>query len=447
MLIHDMLLEESDDGAVGIFTQPDGSYQLKVPFGMSGMAPAQALAVLYKSFAVFRRTRRSFKRLGQLDGLEEHSEPGLQEGDGGISFCDAMGLDELFDRADPLGLLSLRKRIAQQPWDVTRHLERHLHLAVFDNNGAPYLERTPGSRREACYGMSDIVGLYCFIADDFYRAFLGIDPACRWGSLSADAQAIAAHFRHRHLAANDSLFGIDRQQCLRTRQHLHYLLREINRQESLRGSNYRLLHEVLERYLYGGHTHGQRQGQIWGIKNFWAVWESVCLHHAATGQGEPGMMGFMTCDFDHLPSTLSTPMLRKHWLATRAQIFHRNGIERRPDLVLNTQTQVKVIDFKYYRHPPTERCAASKNQDVGLTKLEQDFNNIEVYGLLTHNHLLRDAEQRHKEIALEFWLPGREAEHTPVVHAPEWAPSLAIVRLCTPWVMHRYSQQYNDGGL
>lgn len=446
MLVHEVLVEESDDGAVGLFVQLDGSYQLKVPIGMVGMPACEALAVLYKSFAMFRRTRRSFERLTPMDGLEEHAEPGLQSGEGGTSFCDAMGLDELFDRADPLHLLSLCERRAQQPWHVSRHLERHLHMAIFDNRGAPYLERAPGSRREASYGTADIVGLYCFVAEDFYSQFLGIDPTCIWGNFSADAQTLATNFRHRYLAGSDSLFGAEAQQCMRTRQHLQCLLRDINRSTSLRNSDYRLLHDVLERYLYGGRPREPLQGQVWGVKNFWAVWESVCLYHAANAQDEVDMKGFMTCDFDHLPETLSTPVLRKQWLTTRTAMFHRNGIERRPDLVLHTPTHVKVIDFKYYRHAPTQRHAG-KTQDAALIKLEQDFQNMEVYGLLTHNHLLRSAAHSPKEIALEFWLPGLEAQHIPIIHNPGWLPPLAVVRLCTAQVMRSYSQQYNDPGL
>lgn len=446
MLVHKVVVMESNDGAVGLFTHSDGNCHLKVPFGMVDMDPAEALAVLYKTFAVFRRTARSFERLGQQDGLEEHSEPGLEAQDGGTSFCDALGLDELFDRADPLHLLSLCERRAQQPWNVSRFLERHLHLAIFDKNAAPYLERVPGSRRETCYGATEIVGFYCFVAEDFYLAFLGADPTRVWGHFSADAQALAANFRHRYMAENDSLFSSDPQQCLRTRQHLQGLLSQINRSTSLRSADYRLLHDVLERYLYGGHAHQQRQGQIWGVKNFWAVWESVCLHHAATDQDGLGIKQFLTCDFDHLPAPLSTPERRAKWMTQREAMYHRNGIRRRPDLVLHTEAQVKVVDFKYYRDAPNQRYADVNEDDaveIPLNKLDQDFNNMEIYGLLTHNHLLRTTGHSPNPITLEFWLPGSAVQSTPIRHEPAWVPPLEVVRLCTAEVVRNYSRQYD----
>lgn len=446
MLVHKIVVVESNDGAVGLFSLGDGSYHLKVPFGMVDMGATEALAVLYKTFAIFRRTARSFERLGQLDGLEEHSDPGLEAQNGGTSFCDALGLDELFDRADPLHLLSLCERRAQQPWNASRFLERHLHLAIFDKNAAPYLERVPGSRRETCYGATEIVGFYCFVAEDFYLAFLGADPTSAWGHFSADAQALAASFRHRYMAENDSLFSSDPQQCLRTRQHLQGLLSQINRNTSLRNADYRLLHEVLERYLYGGHAHQGRQGQIWGVKNFWAVWESVCLHHAASAENGRGIQQFLTCDFDHLPAPLSTPDLRKKWEAQREAIYHRNGIQRRPDLVLHTRTQVKVVDFKYYRDAPNHRYTEVREEGIGkkpVRKADQDFNNMEIYGLLTQNYLLRTAEPIPNLITLEFWLPGSAAQSASIDHKPDWVPPLKVVRLCTSEVMHNYSRQYD----
>ncbi|OPA87717.1 hypothetical protein BFW86_18630 [Pseudomonas fluorescens] len=442
MLIHDVVVQECEKGAVGLFAQDNGSYLLKVPFGMGGMTPAEALAVLYKSFSIFRRTRHSHTLLAKLDGLESRLTQGLDDSEGGTSFCDALGLDELFERADPLHLLSLCERRAQQPWNVSRQLERHLHLALYDNSGAPYLERAPGSRRETLRGSSDIVGLYCLIAEDFYLRFLDVNPVRVWGNFSADVQAMAANFRHRYLAANDSLYGEDPQQCLRTRQHLQYLLREINRSTSLRNSDYRRLHETLDRYLHGGRTTEQHQGQVWGVNNFWAVWESVCLHHAA---GASGQESFLTCEFEHMPAVLSSPELTNRWLKYRAALYHHNGLERRPDLVLNTQSQVKVIDFKYYRTPPAQRY--TQNLDPDLVRLEKDFRNLEIYGLLTHNYLLRETGQGPQQITLEFWLPGREAQHTPIVHEPAWMHPIAVVRLCTPQVMRDYSQLYNVRGL
>lgn len=441
MLIHDVEVEVADDGAVGLFAQQDGSCVLKVPFGMGDVEPSRALALLYKSFAVFRRTRRSIERLDALDGVERQMQDGLDLSDNGVSFYDAMGLDELFDRADPLHLLSLCERRALQSRDVYRHLERHLHLAVFGDDGVPHLERVKGPRREVRYGTADIVGLYCFVAEDFYRHFLSVDPMCAWGHFTQDALVLADSFRHRYLTSRDTLYSPDKQESLRTLQQLRQLLREINRNTSLRGTEYRLLYEALDRYLHSGQGGQRREGQIWGVRNFWAVWESICLYHAVSNPASGGMESFLTCDFEHFPPRLSTPELERRWQVHRAKVFSRNGIRRRPDLVLATETQVKVVDFKYYRTLPDQRPSSQKN--APLHKLERDFQNIEIYGLQINNHLLSAPEQKNWDITLEFWLPGTRASQTPQVHEPCWEPSLSVVTLPTEHVMENYSRLYD----
>ncbi|MCD7098049.1 hypothetical protein [Stenotrophomonas sp. MMGLT7] len=440
MLVHDVVVEEDGEHAVGLFVRSDGRCVLNVPIGMSDMDPSHALALLYKSFAVFRRTRRSNERLAALDGIERWPRGGLDRGEGGTSFCDAMGLDELFDRGDPLHLLSLCKRRVLQSRNVHRQLERHLHLALFDDDAVPYLDRVHGPHREIRHGTSDIVDLYCFVAEDFYRNFLDVDPANVWGSFSREAVALSANFRRRYLTSGDSLFVADRQESERTRRQLQHLLHRIDRNTPMRSLHYRMLYDALDRYLHAGHASARREGQIWGVRDFWAVWESICLYHAAVGADGEDLDSFLTCDFEHLPPGLAEPALEKRWRERRQALFARNGIQRRPDLVQASETRVRVVDFKYYRDPPMRRPRWT--DDALLQKRERDFLNMEVYGLLMHNHLLREPGQDSREIALEFWVPGTCASHTPLVDEPGWEPSLSIITLSTAQVIERYSRLY-----
>lgn len=442
MFAHDVKVASSD-GAVGLFREDGDHSVLRVPVGMEGMDASEALALLYKTFVVFRRTRRSQQRLAALDGVERQPKHGLgQEGDN-VAFCDLLGLDELFDRANPRYLLSLCERRVRQSRDVYQRIDRQLHLAIFDSDGAPYLERIHGSRREVRYGSGEIIGLYCFVALDFYEQFLHVKHESAWGSFAEEGKSLADEFRRRYLTTDASLYVDSKQpvdqslQIKRTLENLRHLLRMIDSNTSFRDFTYHSLYEVLDRYLNKGLDNPGQKGQIWGVRDFWAVWESVCLYHATLVSG---VRNFLTCDFEHLPPGLSNQCLENSWLNERASLFARNEISRRPDLVVNMESLTKVIDFKYYSTFHNIRTDGSKEGLLG--KEERDFLNIEIYGLLMQNHLLVTSVPGRRDVEMEFWLPGAKASSTPFNRKPNWNPPLSVVTLETKKLVKEYSALY-----
>jgi hypothetical protein len=299
----------------------------------------------------------------------------------------------------------------------------------------PYLERVPGTRRELRYGESDIVGLYCFLADDFYQRFLHVDVSTAWGRFASEGLALAADFQHRHLHTGASLYDGDRDACLHTLHCLRHALRTIDRNTPFRHPGYRMLHDALDRYLHGGSGAQGAEGLVWGLRDFWAVWESACLLYAAKDHYEQ----FLTCDFEHMPVTLAETDRRDRWLKQRELLFARNEIARRPDLVIQSDSGTKVIDFKFYGTAPSSR---PKRAQGAIDKLERDFLSIEAYGLLLQNHLLRTAPQQADTLALEFWLPGQAHGRTPWPNAPDWDPPLSIVTLPTAELLDTYGLLY-----
>jgi hypothetical protein len=434
MLIHDVAVVGSD-GMVGMFGRSDGRRELRVPFGMEGIEATKALAMLYKCFVVFRRTSRSLDRLAALDGVERQSQDGVEFGEDGFTFCDALGLDELFDRTDPTRLLSLCERRAKSAANAYTRIDRQLQFAIFDADGVPYLERAYGPRREVRYGTGEIVGLYCFLAEDFYRQFLGVDVDSPWGQFASDGTAIAAEFRHRYLNANASLYSGDSHECEHTLQRLRHTLQVIDRNTPFRNADYRTLYDALDRYLHGGIGGDSREGLVWGVNNFWAVWESACLLHAA----QDDYKRFVTCDFEHLPAALANSSKQQSWLLQRQTVFAHNEIARRPDLVIESDSGMRIVDFKFYANPPAER---PKSATGAVTKLERDFLNIEIYGLLLQNHLLRSGDMRAENVALELWFPGEASSSTVLQGSPRWNPPLSVVTLPTTELLQNYSHLY-----
>ncbi|WP_024690066.1 hypothetical protein [Pseudomonas tremae] len=428
---------------VGLVREPDGRYLLKVPYGMAGMDSAEALSLLYRCFVVFRRTRRDSDSSSPRDGTEDAREEGCGRGGDSVSFHDALGLDELFDKADPRSLLSLCERRCRSVDDPYRRFDRHLHRAVFDHSGVAYLDYVQGPLKTGQFGKADIVGLYCVLALDFYRELLKVDPLCAWGSFLGEGEALAEAFRHRYLSAEDSLYRGDAESRQRSLSRLRHLLQSIDRCAVPRDAHYHQLHGALESYLNAGSQGGAHCGLVWGVNDFWAVWESICLCHALSEKAG-GEERFETCDDQHLPHGLSSYESQSRRDRQRQKLFARNHIERRPDLVTRDDEAWTIVDFKYYSRPRLMRPKWA--EDAVLAKEERDFLNMEVYGLLLCHHLAREGCSDHR-VTLEMWLPGEQAKWSEPVGQPAWDPPLVLRSLPTVDLIRAYATRYQCSAL
>lgn len=424
-------------GEVGLIREANGRYLLKVPHGMAGMSSGEALSLLYRCFVVFRRTLHEPEVLSARDGVNADGNGRARAGDG-LAFHDALALDELFDRADPRSLLSLCERRGRSFDDPYRRFDRHLHRALFDHMGVAHFDSVPQNRPIGQFGKADIVGLYCFLALDFYREFLKVDPLCAWGGFLEEGEALAQAFRHRYLSAEDSLYRGDATSRQRSLSHLRHLLQCIDRCAVPRDAHYHQLHDALERYLHAGTQQDRHIGLVWGVNNFWAVWESICLCHGLS-EGVGGLARFQTCDDQHLPRGLASETERFHWQEQRHKLFARNHIERRPDLVTLDGDIWTVVDFKYYQRPSLHRPKWS--EDAELAKEERDFLNLEAYGLLLCNYLARQGLSKH-QVGLEMWLPGEQACWLEPRGEPAWDPPLRLRILATEGVIKGYAERY-----
>ncbi|WP_454727477.1 MULTISPECIES: hypothetical protein [Cupriavidus] len=422
MLDFSTLTAEAGGGYVGL-ERRQGRTVLRLPYHLSHLArePVRALAMLYKVLGVFRTTGKAAERLAPLDGVEHNGAPGRDTQGEGLSFHDTLGLEALFQAFDPLGLLSLVERRGRTGRVDYSKLHRHLHRAVYLDDGTPFVEYAVGPRSELRLAAHDLVGLYCFVANDFYAGFLGLAPAQAWGDFSGEALAQAADFRHRFLHADSALFGEDAFLAADTRERLRETLFRIERQTPFKSQVFLTLFDGLRRYLEQGWLADHGDGMVWGIGDFWPVWESACLAHAVARHAPADIF---TCDYQHLPAALLTPAQERAWLANREAVFARNEYRRRPDLVVRHDGGYRIVDFKYHAEPATRR----PKPDTGVPARQvADFDNIEVYGLLMRDHLHRTGQPGAAQVALEFWLPAAAPHARAFTQAPAWSPPLRLV--------------------
>ncbi|WP_020203774.1 hypothetical protein [Cupriavidus sp. WS] len=422
MLDFSTLTVEAAGGYVGL-ERRQGRAVLRLPYHLSHLErePVRALAMLYKVLGVFRTTDKAAGRLAPVDGIEHNGASARGTRDEGVSFHDTLGLEALFQAFDPLGLLSLVERRGRTSRVDYGKLHRHLHRAVYLDDGAPFVEYASGPRRELRLAAHDLVGLYCFVAGDFYTGFLGLAPEQAWGDFSGEALAQAADFRHRFLHADSGLFGGDAFVATDTRERLREILFRIERQTPFKSQVFLTLFDGLRRYLEQGWLADRDDGMVWGIGDFWSVWESACLAHALARHA-PG--DIFTCDYQHLPAALLTREREQAWQASREAVFARNEYRRRPDLVVRRDGGYRIADFKYYAELAARR---PKPDGAASAKQVADFDNIELYGLLLRDHLHRTGQPGAARVALEFWLPAAARHERAFTRAPAWSPPLRVV--------------------
>ncbi|MBI6899667.1 hypothetical protein JET64_22920 [Pseudomonas putida] len=428
---------------IGLFLSAEGRPLLKVPHGLdcSGLSPTAVFSLLYRMFAVFRRTGHGERIMAARDGVERHGKGGAQAAGKGAGFVDMLAFDELFDEVDPRSIVSLHAHPGMTSAQDVQRLDRHLSRALFDEGDIPYLDRVPGMRRTMGLGKQAIVGLYCFLARDFYQHLLQVDLQCAWGSFFRDGIALAEDFQHRYLATDDSLYLGDAEQIKHCRERLSHLLWRIDRQATPRDATYCRLHDALARYLQGASSVEQAPGLVWGVQGFWAVWESMCLCHALAENADTTIHN---CDFEHLPRGVCGPRDMARWQGAQRLVFSRNHLHRRPDLVVNAGERWRVVDFKYYPQPLWQR--PKEKEDEPPTKEERDFTNLEIYALLLRCHLSATASGE-PPIALEMWLPGRAFEVHALQATPAWDPPLSVHLLQTSVLLERYASLYQSMAL
>jgi hypothetical protein len=121
-------------------------------------------------------------------------------------------------------------------------------------------------RQQVRFESTDIVSLYCYLVREV-KLQLG-------DTISSEIGVLAENFSHRYLGAEDNLFSEKSYESVI--ESLKDALDLIDQRTPLKDSDYCEFHDAIEQFLYGEWRNNQ-DGEIWGINNFYSVWESACL--------------------------------------------------------------------------------------------------------------------------------------------------------------------------
>lgn len=304
-------------------------------------------------FFLFYRILNTFKDICFEKGcLEKPDRVRIQDRDGVINqsrgskiqWGDEETANILYSKLDMIGhllnaydepkILSLAYRLGRSDkFDVSK-IHRYLHQAVYLKNNAAYIEEALLPRKTIQFEATDIVAMYCYLYCETKQQLEE--------EVNAEILALAERFRQHYLRVQDSIF--DEQSYEQVIDTLKDTLDRIDSSTPLKDADYWQYYEVIELFIYGD-WHQAEEGEIWGIKNFYAVWESMCLTYLVDITD--------SCRLLQIDNTYLKPKtIEKIESSIKtfeiSNVFRLNGVNLTPDAVVMTAISDQLKDSRNY---------------------------------------------------------------------------------------------------
>lgn len=240
-------------------------------------------------FFQFYKIINTFKEICAEKGyLEDNSKLRTQDRDGVIKSNSGSGIQDnqeeteniFYSKLDIIGsllnaydepkILALAYRLGiSDKFDVSK-IHRHLHQAIYLPNHAAYVDQMTLPKKAVQFESTDIVTMYCYLYCQVKEQLQE--------SVTPEIASLAESFRQHYLGSQDSIF--DEQTYEQTLNTLKDALETIDRNTPIKDADYWQYYEAIELFLYGDFSESE-DGEIWGISNFYSVWESMCLTYLA----------------------------------------------------------------------------------------------------------------------------------------------------------------------
>ncbi|MCF2145107.1 hypothetical protein IQ276_001300 [Desmonostoc muscorum LEGE 12446] len=183
-----------------------------------------------------------------------------------IYYSKLNSFDSILNTYDELKIFSLVYRLGINENINYSQLHRFLDKAVYLNNGAIYIDKITSHKRIIHYHSTDIVAMFCYI-------FVEIKQQLN-EKVNSEVAALSERFKYKYI---DSSYGLFNEES--SSQIVNILkdaLELIDKHTAIKDYDYWSFYESIELFLYGDMSKTD-EGEVWGIKNFYSVWESMCL--------------------------------------------------------------------------------------------------------------------------------------------------------------------------
>ncbi|MEG4326070.1 hypothetical protein [Microcoleus sp. herbarium5] len=232
-------------------------------------------------------------------------------------------------------ILALAYRLGKSnKFDVSQ-IHKYLHQAVYLPNHAAYVDEMLLPRPVMQFESTDIVTMYCYLFCEIKQQLGEV--------VNAEITALAERFRQHHLGNQDSLF--DEHSYEQVLDILKDALETIDHNTPIKDADYWQYYEAIKVFLYGN-WHQAENGEIWGIKNFHSVWESMCLTHLVQIV-DPSLL--LHLDDRYLSSRTVQRAKSSAKLIDLSNAFNINGSSMIPDAIVFESITHKIKDKKTYK--------------------------------------------------------------------------------------------------
>jgi len=268
------------------YAAPEGSSEDRLKYNHARDLHIQFFK-LFKQFRTIARANRelskSFEAPHEDDttGVDKRREWVCNHEEGEVVYYRYLdAFDSILEAFDELKILELerRLRLADQPASDLRNFHRGEAGRIYGEDGSFYDNQTLQPSRTIALHASDIAGMYCFLLRDLRQHVWSLeDPE----PLKSEVIILAEKFGDAHLWPTASCWESTEWEA--TRATLVEKLETIDRTTALKDEDYFLLYEAIERFLFSPELKDSSEdGEIWGIKGFWPVWEWMVLTRLAT---------------------------------------------------------------------------------------------------------------------------------------------------------------------
>ncbi len=239
-------------------------------------------------------------------------------------------LGSILDAYDELKILGLVSRLGKtQKLDYSK-LHQFLNKAIFLDNGAIYIDSMYLPRKEIHFDATDIVAMYCYILTEIKEQLQQ--------KINPEISSLAELFREKYLGSEYSLFS--EQYYQQVINLLKDTLEKIDNYTPVKDVDYWDFYEAIEAFLFG-ELDTSIEGNIWGISNFYSVWEAMCLTFLAR-KINPSFILYL--DYKFISNEILKKLKEVKKIIDISDIFNINGIDIFPDaVIINSHEKYKQV--------------------------------------------------------------------------------------------------------
>lgn len=250
--------------------------------------------LLYKVFDQFKNICKEKGYLEENNNMTTSDRDGMVKIHQGADIGEDDELDEniFYSKLDMISgilkthdepkILSLVYRLGKSDRFDHSQIHKFLHRAVFLPNGAAYIDSMDLPRQQVRFESTDIVAMYCYILWEIKQQLKQ--------EVGVEIKTLAERFQQHYIGVNYGLF--EEQYYSQVIDSLKEALELIDHNTPLKDIDYWQFYDAIELFLYG-ELRQTDEGEIWGIKNFHSVWESMCLTYLTKSLVKQGNLSYL----------------------------------------------------------------------------------------------------------------------------------------------------------